>query len=76
MKTWLQLLTLLTAALGTGVALADAPRVRIETSAGAFVVELEPERAPLTVRSFLQYVRDGFYENTIFHRIVNGFVIQ
>lgn len=55
---------------------AEMPRVRVETSAGAFVVELDAERAPITVKNFLQYVGDGFYENTIFHRVVNGFVIQ
>lgn len=57
-------------------ALAEKPRVRIETTAGSFVVQLEPERAPLTVRNFLQYAAEGFYEGTVFHRVVNGFVIQ
>jgi cyclophilin family peptidyl-prolyl cis-trans isomerase len=56
--------------------LAETSLVRIETSAGDFVVRLEPERAPLTVRNFLQYARDGFYAGTIFHRVVNGFVVQ
>jgi len=51
-------------------------RVRIETSAGNITVELEQERAPLTVANFLQYARDGFYQDTIFHRVVSGFVIQ
>ena len=55
---------------------ADGPKVRIETSAGNFVVQLEAERAPLSVQNFLQYARDGFYEGTIFHRVVSGFVIQ
>jgi cyclophilin family peptidyl-prolyl cis-trans isomerase len=62
--------------LATPPALADKPRVRIETSAGSFVVQLEPERAPLTVKNFLQYATEGFYDGTIFHRVVNGFVIQ
>lgn len=61
---------------GPGAARAEAPMVRIETSAGDFVVQLEPERAPLTVQNFLQYARDGFYDGTIFHRVVGGFVIQ
>lgn len=56
--------------------LAEPLRVRIETSAGAIVVKLEPDRAPLSVRNFLQYAKDGFYDGTIFHRVVNGFVIQ
>ena len=55
---------------------ADYPQVRIETSAGAFVVQLDDERAPLTVANFLEYVDSGFYTGTIFHRVVNGFVIQ
>ncbi|MEZ5566208.1 MAG: peptidylprolyl isomerase [Gammaproteobacteria bacterium] len=55
---------------------ADATRVKFETSAGDFVVQLDESRAPLTVANFLQYVKDGFYAGTTFHRVVNGFVIQ
>jgi len=55
---------------------ADYPKVRIETTAGDILVELDDARAPLTVANFLQYVEEGFYEGTIFHRVVNGFVIQ
>jgi cyclophilin family peptidyl-prolyl cis-trans isomerase len=55
---------------------ADFPQVKIETSAGDFVVQLDDSRAPLTVANFLQYAGDGFYEGTIFHRVVNAFVIQ
>ncbi|MGI9344071.1 MAG: peptidylprolyl isomerase [Gammaproteobacteria bacterium] len=55
---------------------ADYPKVRVITSAGDFLVELDDARAPLTVANFLQYVRDGHYEDTIFHRVVNNFVIQ
>ena len=76
MKTWLLSLMLLTSVTMANTSAAEAPRVRIETSAGAFVVELDQERAPLTVRNFLQYATGGYYENTIFHRVVNGFVIQ
>ena len=54
----------------------DYPRVRIETNAGDFVIELDAGRAPLTVANFLQYVEDGFYEGVLFHRVVNGFVVQ
>lgn len=50
--------------------------VRFETSHGAFTIELFPKEAPLTVANFLQYVDDGFFDGTIFHRIVPGFVIQ
>ncbi len=53
-----------------------APSVVFETSQGNFTVELYPEKAPNTVANFLQYVKDGFYENTIFHRVINRFMIQ
>jgi cyclophilin family peptidyl-prolyl cis-trans isomerase len=55
---------------------AEPPQVKVETSAGDFVLQLDDVRAPLTVANFLQYVNDGFYNGTIFHRVVNGFVIQ
>lgn len=59
---------------------ADAPpparRVRMETTAGVIVVELDPGRAPLTVANFAQYVRDGHYDGTIFHRVLANFVVQ
>ena len=51
-------------------------RVRFETTAGAFVIELDTARAPLSTANFTQYVRDGHYEGTIFHRVVSNFVIQ
>ena len=52
------------------------PRVTFETSHGAFVLELDREAAPETVANFLAYVRDGFYEGTIFHRVIAGFMVQ
>lgn len=52
------------------------PEVAIETTLGTFVVQLDSERAPLTVKNFLHYVRTGFYDGTIFHRVIPGFVIQ
>lgn len=55
---------------------AGPTQVKVETSAGDFVLQLDEARAPLTVANFLQYVNDGFYDGTIFHRVVNGFVIQ
>lgn len=63
-------------ALAQSAIAADFPQVRMETTAGNFVIELDESRAPLTVANFLQYVNDGFYEGTIFHRIINNFVIQ
>ncbi len=53
-----------------------APRVKLATSAGDIVVELAPEKAPKTVANFLQYVRDKHYDGTVFHRVIDGFMIQ
>jgi len=50
--------------------------VVVETSAGSFAIELFKDKAPVSVENFLQYVRDGFYPGTIFHRVVPGYVIQ
>lgn len=55
---------------------AEKPRVRMSTNLGEIVVELEPERAPVTVDNFLAYVRQGAFNDTLFHRVVSGFVIQ
>ena len=55
---------------------ATKPRVQLLTSYGPIVVELEPGLAPKTVANFLQYVKDGFYRGTIFHRVIDGFMIQ
>lgn len=65
-------------ALGANIHAAPAlnPSVEFETSQGNFTVELYPEKAPKTVANFLQYVKDGFYENTIFHRVISRFMIQ
>jgi len=52
------------------------PKVAMETSLGKIVIELYPKKAPITVENFLQYVNDKFYDGTIFHRIVPGFVVQ
>lgn len=52
------------------------PEVAFETSLGTFMVQLDSERAPLTVSNFLHYVNTGFYNGTIFQRVVPGFVIQ
>lgn len=53
-----------------------APMVKLQTSLGDIVLELNAEKAPVTVANFLQYVKDGHYDGTIFHRIINGFMIQ
>jgi len=50
--------------------------VKFETSLGDFVIELFAEKAPVTVENFLQYVDDGHFDGTVFHRVIPGFVIQ
>jgi cyclophilin family peptidyl-prolyl cis-trans isomerase len=52
------------------------PAVLMETSEGSIRIELWPDKAPLTVKNFLQYVEEGFYNGTIFHRVIDGFMIQ
>lgn len=52
------------------------PQVSIKTNLGEMVVELYPEKAPRTVENFLHYVNEGFYKGTIFHRVINDFMIQ
>lgn len=55
---------------------AQSQRVEIKTSMGSFTLELYPDKAPKTVANFLQYARSGFYDGTIFHRVIDGFMIQ
>jgi peptidyl-prolyl cis-trans isomerase B (cyclophilin B) len=50
--------------------------VKLETSLGAITLELDAAKAPLSVANFLQYVLDGHYDNTVFHRVIDGFMIQ
>jgi peptidyl-prolyl cis-trans isomerase A (cyclophilin A)/peptidyl-prolyl cis-trans isomerase B (cyclophilin B) len=57
-------------------ALAADPQVDVRTTAGTIRLELYPSKAPKTVENFLQYVRDGHYNGTIFHRVIDGFMIQ
>lgn len=52
------------------------PMIKFETSAGTITLELYPDKAPITVANFLQYVDDGFYGGTLFHRVIHGFMIQ
>ncbi len=59
-----------------GSALAANPQVIFETNRGNFIVELYPDKAPKTVANFMQYVNSGFYKDTIFHRVINRFMIQ
>jgi peptidyl-prolyl cis-trans isomerase B (cyclophilin B) len=57
-------------------ALAANPRVELKTSAGPIVLELYADKAPQTVENFLRYVRDGHYNGTVFHRVIDGFMVQ
>jgi peptidyl-prolyl cis-trans isomerase A (cyclophilin A) len=68
--------TLVLGWLAGGAWAADAPKVKFATSAGDIVVEVYPEKAPKTVENFLQYVRDKHYDGTIFHRVIDRFMIQ
>ncbi len=52
------------------------PTVRLNTTMGSITIELDSDKAPVTVRNFLDYVRSGHYSNTMFHRVINGFMIQ
>jgi len=53
-----------------------APKVKFQTSAGDFVVEVYPDKAPKTVENFLQYIKDKHYDGTIFHRVIPNFMVQ
>jgi peptidyl-prolyl cis-trans isomerase A (cyclophilin A) len=71
------LLAALTFSAGVAMA-ADpvAPKVKFATSEGDFVVEVYPDKAPKTVDNFLQYVKEKHYDGTIFHRVINNFMVQ
>lgn len=59
-----------------GNTMSSSPRVKLQTSQGDIVIELNAEKAPKTVENFLTYVKEGYYDGTIFHRIINNFMIQ
>jgi len=67
-------------ALAAGIALSSlafaAPTVEMQTNAGKIVIELDSAKAPSTVKNFLRYAKEGFYDGTVFHRVINGFMIQ
>jgi peptidyl-prolyl cis-trans isomerase A (cyclophilin A)/peptidyl-prolyl cis-trans isomerase B (cyclophilin B) len=75
-----RLLTRVAAAAGalllSTAAWAADPQVSLKTSMGEIVLELDQEKAPISVANFLQYVKSGFYKGTIFHRVIDGFMIQ
>lgn len=71
-----QLLTILCVLIAAPAFAQDLPRVSLQTSAGTIVIELDSERAPMSVDNFLGYVNSGFYSDTLFHRVIDGFMIQ
>ncbi|HEV8237900.1 MAG TPA: peptidylprolyl isomerase [Thermoanaerobaculia bacterium] len=73
---WIFLLAAALADPAAGKPAATAPRVTLSTSKGDIVVELYPDKAPQTVKNFLAYVNEKFYDGTIFHRVIPGFMIQ
>ena len=56
--------------------MSTSPRVKLETSMGDIVIELDATKAPKTAANFVDYVKDGFYNGTVFHRVMDGFMIQ
>lgn len=66
----------LLAMAGASWAAEKLPRVQLSTNMGDIILELYPEKAPKTVANFLKYVEDGFYDGKIFHRVIDGFMIQ
>lgn len=72
----IRLITLLLALSINLSVLAAQPIVKIDTNLGSISLALDPDKAPKTVENFLQYVREGFYAGTIFHRVIPNFMIQ
>ncbi|WP_151447628.1 peptidylprolyl isomerase [Lacisediminimonas profundi] len=75
-KIILFLAALTTATAVPAVMAADAPQVQLKTSMGNIVLELYPDRAPKSVENFLEYVKSGHYDGTLFHRVIGNFMIQ
>jgi len=73
---WKPLVILSATAAGSSGALAADPQVDLKTNFGTIRLELYPAKAPKTVENFLQYVKDGHFNGTIFHRVISGFMIQ
>ena len=59
-----------------GTTMSTNPQVKLQTNKGDILIELDAEKAPVTAANFIQYVQDGFYDGTIFHRVINNFMIQ
>ena len=75
-NTLLKILLALALAAALPAMAADNPKVVMETSLGKITLELDAEKAPVSVENFLKYVDDGYYNGTVFHRVIDGFMIQ
>ncbi len=71
-----KLFILLAMVLITSVANAAPVFIKMETNRGDIILELDPDKAPISVENFVKYVKDGFYDGTIFHRVISNFMIQ
>lgn len=71
-----QLFTVLFLFISGSVLAEDRPRIMLQTNAGEIILELNPESAPTSVNNFISYVDSGFYDGTLFHRVIDGFMIQ
>jgi peptidyl-prolyl cis-trans isomerase A (cyclophilin A) len=76
LKDFLKPLVVLSAAATSTGGLAADPQIDMKTNAGTIRIELYPAKAPKTVQNFLQYVKDGHYNGTVFHRVIPGFMVQ
>lgn len=76
MRNLIATLLIMITGLAGNAAAAEAPQVKLETSLGDIVLQLNPDAAPQTVDNFLKYVNDGFYDGTVFHRVIRDFMIQ
>lgn len=74
--TTLAPLAALAQAASPAAAAAKTERVQFATTAGKFTIEVYPDAAPKTVANFMEYAKSGFYSGTIFHRVINGFMVQ
>ena len=72
----LKKVSVLVAAMALSLAAWAGPKVELVTSLGRIVVELDQEKAPISVKNFIGYVQDGFYNGTVLHRVIPGFMIQ
>ena len=76
MRQLLYITAALSALAAAGAALAENPKVSMQTNQGTITLELYQDKAPQTVENFLAYVDSGFYEGTTFHRVIRGFMVQ